>query len=264
MIAAPSTDSTPILALRHLDKRFGALHATRDVSLDVREGEIHALIGPNGAGKSTLIGQISGELQPDAGSVWLGGRDITGLRAWERPALGMARAFQISQLYLEFDAATNVALALITRDGGARRWRGAFNLWRPLLRDARLMQQAMRYLDMAGLTRPTVAVAELSHGERRQLEIAIALAQDARLLLLDEPMAGMSADESARMTELLDGLRRHCSILLIEHDMDAVFALADRITVLVQGAVLLTGTVGEVRGHPAVRSAYLGDEDAQN
>jgi branched-chain amino acid transport system ATP-binding protein len=245
------------LSIRNLRKRFGAVQATDGASLTLAKGELHALIGPNGAGKSTLIGLIAGEIFPDEGSIHLNGHDITRVPAWERPRRGLARAFQVSELYGEFSLLENVALAIAAREGKA------FGLWRSLAKDARLLALAQGYLEQVGLApRARHAVDELSHGERRQLEIALALAQEASVLLLDEPMAGMSGEESLRMTELLRSLKGRYAILLVEHDMDAVFALADRITVLVYGQTVLTGTAEHVRNDPQVRAAYLGDAHA--
>jgi branched-chain amino acid transport system ATP-binding protein len=245
------------LSIRDLHKAFGAVKATNGASLELLKGELHAIIGPNGAGKSTLIAQIAGEIFPDQGQIHLNGQDITRVPAWKRPRLGLARAFQVSQLYTEFTLLENVALAIAAREGKA------FGMWRPLSRDTRLLEPAMGYLQQVGLgLRAQDSVQALSHGERRQLEIALALAQEASVLLLDEPMAGMGADESARMTELLHNLKGRYAILLVEHDMDAVFALADRITVLVYGQTVLTGSVEQVRNDPQVRAAYLGEEHA--
>ncbi|MBZ9782015.1 ABC transporter ATP-binding protein [Pseudomonas sp. REP124] len=245
------------LSIRDLHKAFGAVKATNGASLELAKGELHAIIGPNGAGKSTLIAQIAGEIFPDSGQIHLDDQDITRVPAWQRPRLGLARAFQVSQLYTEFTLQENVALAIAAREGKA------FGMWRPLSRDTRLLEPALGYLQQVGLgPRAQDPVNELSHGERRQLEIALALAQEASVLLLDEPMAGMGADESARMTELLHSLKGRYAILLVEHDMDAVFALADRITVLVYGQTVLTGSVEQVRNDPQVRAAYLGEEHA--
>jgi branched-chain amino acid transport system ATP-binding protein len=249
------TKAVPALEVRDLHKRFGALHATQGASLCVLEGQLHALIGPNGAGKSTLIGQISGEIAPDAGAIELRGRDITRLAAHLRPAAGLARSFQISQIYPEFSAEDNVAMAVQARSPG-----GA-NLWRPARTDARLRQPARAALAEVGLIeQAAVRAGDLAHGQRRHLELAMALALNARVLLLDEPMAGMGAEESRRMTALLQRLKGRYSILLVEHDMDAVFALADTITVLVYGKTIFTGTPEEVRRHPEVQAAYLGQE----
>ncbi|MDH1180538.1 ABC transporter ATP-binding protein [Achromobacter mucicolens] len=248
--------SHPKLEIRGLQKSFGAVHATQDVNLAVRPGELHALIGPNGAGKTTLLSQISGEILPDAGSIWLDGGDITRMPAHKRPAAGLARSFQISQLYPDFTAEDNVAMAVQAHSPDG------FNLWRNARRMARLREPARDALERVGLgDRAGVHVSALAHGEKRQLELAMALSLDATVLLLDEPMAGMGAEESQRMTALLQTLKGRYAILLVEHDMDAVFALADRVTVLVYGKTIFTGTPDEVRRHPDVRAAYLGEEN---
>ncbi len=252
----PGPDGTPKLQIEGLRKAFGAVQATRNVNLTVCQGELHALIGPNGAGKTTLLSQISGELMPDAGRIYLDGRDITRVPAFRRPVAGLARSFQISQLYLEFPAVANVAMAIVARSPGR------YNMWRNAWRDPALQEPALGYLERVGLAgRAHVRVSELAHGEKRQLELAMALALETPVLLLDEPMAGMGTEESVRMTRLLSELKGKYAILLVEHDMDAVFALADRITVLVYGETIFTGTPDEVRRSPEVRSAYLGDED---
>jgi len=243
----------PVIAIRNLSKSFGGLKATNDVSLDLRPGEIHALIGPNGAGKTTLIHQISGTLKPSAGSITLLGQEITGLNVAARARLGLGRTFQISSLALDFSALRNVMLAVQSRQGSGFRFFGN------VTRDPTLTDPAMEALARVGLeARATIPASELSHGERRQLEIAIALALGSKALLLDEPMAGMGQDGSRALTRLLNELRREAPILLVEHDMDAVFALADRISVLVYGRVIASGTVAEIRAHPDVRAAYLG------
>ncbi|GAB7528224.1 ABC transporter ATP-binding protein [Pseudomonas sp. 3A(2025)] len=247
----------PQLSIQNLEKTFGAVKATNNASFDIAPGELHAIIGPNGAGKSTLIAQIAGEITPDKGRILLKGEDITHVPAHRRPGLGLARAFQVSQLYPEFTLQENVAIAIAAREGKT------FGMWKPLGSDPHLMQSAASYLQRVDLgARVHSLVSELSHGERRQLEIALALAQEASVLLLDEPMAGMGAEESARMTQLLLELKGRYSILLVEHDMDAVFALADRITVLVYGQTILTGSVEQIRNDPQVRAAYLGEEHA--
>ncbi len=244
----------PVLEIRNLEKSFGALKATDDVSLTLRSGEIHALIGPNGAGKSTLVQQIAGSLKPDSGTILFQGRDMNGIDMAARARLGMGRTFQISSLAGEFSALRNVMLAVQARAGSS------FRFFRPVMRDASLIEPAHEALSRVGLSeRANVPAAELSHGERRQLEIAIALAQGARAFLLDEPMAGMGPEGSQALTRFLDTLRAQAPILLIEHDMDAVFALADRISVLVYGRIVATGTVEEIRSDPAVREAYLGE-----
>lgn len=250
-------DAHPLLEVRGLRKAFGAVKATDGVDLELCEGEIHALIGPNGAGKSTLIAQLCGELRPDAGTIALAGEDVTPLRAFARARKGLSRSFQITELCSDYTALENVILSLLLVNGRA------FQAWSNPRRDAGLLASAERWLDEVGLNdRAGVNVRDLAHGEKRQLELAVALARSPQLLLLDEPMAGMGAEESARMTSLLQGLKRRYTILLVEHDMDAVFALADRITVLVYGRTIFTGTPDEVRSHPEVRAAYLGEEEA--
>jgi branched-chain amino acid transport system ATP-binding protein len=243
-----------VLEIRDLKKTFGALKATDGVSLDLKPGEIHALIGPNGAGKSTLIHQISGSLRPDSGSIRFLGQDMAGLDMAARGRLGLGRSFQISSLAQEFSALRNVMLAVQARQGTS------FRFLRPVMSDKSLTEPAMAMLKRVGLAgRAYVPAAELSHGERRQLEIAIALALGSKAFLFDEPMAGMGPDGSKALTKFLDGLRHEAPILLVEHDMDAVFALADRISVLVYGRVIATGTVDEIRNDPEVRRAYLGE-----
>lgn len=244
----------PVLAVRDLHKSFGALKATDGVTLDLKPGEIHALIGPNGAGKSTLIHQIAGTLAPDSGTVHFLGRDITPLGVAGRARLGLGRSFQVSSLAPEFSALRNVMLAVQADQGSS------FRFFRPVTGDASLTEPASAALARVGLAnRAHVPAAELSHGERRQLEIAIALAMGSKAFLLDEPMAGMGPDGSRTLTAFLDGLRREAPILLVEHDMDAVFALADRVSVLVYGRVIASGTVDEIRADAEVRRAYLGD-----
>ncbi|MEF7613812.1 ABC transporter ATP-binding protein [Aquincola sp. MAHUQ-54] len=244
-----------LLTVRGLHKSFGAVKATDGVDLELAEGEIHALIGPNGAGKSTLISQLCGEQQPDAGSIVLDGTDVTAMPAHLRARRGLSRSFQITELCADYTALENVVLSLTLKTGRA------FGAWADPRQDAGLLVEARRRLvevDLGG--RADVCVADLAHGEKRQLELAVALAREPRLLLLDEPMAGMGGEESARMTALLLGLKQRYTILLVEHDMDAVFALADRITVLVYGRTIFTGTPQAVRGHAEVRAAYLGEE----
>ena len=242
-----------LLEVRGLAKRFGGLVATDGLNLDVAAGEIHALIGPNGAGKTTAIGQIAGELRPDAGTIRLAGQDITRLGVAGRVRAGMTRSFQITQVLMQSSALANVALVEQVRQGHS------FRLWRSAARDERLLAPARAMLARVGLgARADVAAEDLSHGERRQLELAMALATHPRLLLLDEPMAGLGTTESAAMTELLAALKGEVAILLVEHDMDAVFALADRITVLEGGRVIAHGPPAAIREDPAVRDAYLG------
>ncbi|HWK62682.1 MAG TPA: ABC transporter ATP-binding protein [Eoetvoesiella sp.] len=244
----------PKLEIRNLRKAFGALVATNDASLTVGQGELHALIGPNGAGKTTLISQLSGEMFPDSGQVLLDGRDITRLPAYKRASVGLARSFQISQLYNEFSAEDNVAMA-VQAQSSVR-----YNLWRNARKDPALREPAREALAKVGLAhRANEKVGELAHGEKRQLELAIALSLNASVLLLDEPMAGLGAEESLLMKDILQGLKGQYAMLLVEHDMDIVFALADRVTVLVYGQPIFTGVPDEVREHPAVREAYLGE-----
>jgi branched-chain amino acid transport system ATP-binding protein len=246
----------PLLQIRDLTKRFGGVLASDGISLDVPAGELHAIIGPNGAGKSTLIGQLAGEISPDAGQIFFNGRDITRLPTYRRSALGLARSFQITSLFMDFTVLDNVALAVQAHAGHS------FRFWRPARSEAKLLGPARAALARVGLEKRVDAVcANLSHGEHRQLEIAMALATAPRMFLLDEPMAGLGPDESARMITLLGELKRAQTILLIEHDMDAVFRLADRITVLVDGRVMASGPPDEIRADAAVRRAYLGGKE---
>ncbi len=245
----------PVLAIQNLFKSFGALKATDDVTLDLYQGEIHALIGPNGAGKSTLIKQISGDYPSDGGSVSFYGRNLAGMGVAERAQAGLGRTFQISSLALEFSALRNVMLAVQAKAGSS------FRFFKPVMRDRSLVEEAMNMLAQVDLQdRAEIPAAELSHGERRQLEIAIALALKPKAFLLDEPMAGMGPEGSKSLTAFLEKLKNQAPILLVEHDMDAVFALADRISVLVYGRIIATGTVDDIRGNPVVREAYLGEE----
>jgi branched-chain amino acid transport system ATP-binding protein len=244
-----------MLESRSLRKTFGALIATNGVDFDVREGETHAVIGPNGAGKTTFIKQLSGELRPDSGQIRFAGEEITALSTQRRSRKGLARSFQITSIYREFSALDNVALAVQAHAGHS------FRFWRPARADAALVGPALEILEQVKLQdRRHVLAANLSHGEQRQLEIAMALATRPRLLLLDEPVAGMGTDESLRMVEFLGTLRGHKSIVLVEHDMDAVFTLADRISVLVYGSIIATGTPAEIRANAEVRAAYLGED----
>lgn len=246
--------SEPILEIRDLKKSFNALKATDGVSLDLQPGQIHALIGPNGAGKSTLIHQIAGSLKADSGTIRFLGQDIGGLDMAARARLGLARSFQISSLAQEFSALRNVMLAVQAKAGSS------FRFFRQVTSDRSLTDPAMAMLERVGLAhRAHVPAAELSHGERRQLEIAIALALQPKAFLFDEPMAGMGPEGSKQLTTFLDGLRHEAPMLLVEHDMDAVFALADRVSVLVYGRIIASGTVDEIRRDPEVRRAYLGE-----
>jgi branched-chain amino acid transport system ATP-binding protein len=245
----------PLLRVKDLVRRFGGITATDRVSLDVAEGELHAIIGPNGAGKTTLISQLTGHLMPDSGSIFLGGRDISRLAAWRRSALGLARSFQITSLLTDFTAADNVALAAQAHDGHS------LSFWRNARQESGLRQAAQAALERVGLDhRADVLVSRLSHGEQRELELAVALATKPQLLLLDEPMAGLGVTESARMVKLLQELRKEVTIVLVEHDMDAVFALADRISVLVYGRVIASDVPVAIRQNEEVKRAYLGDQ----
>jgi|TARA_R110002072_G_scaffold38138_23_gene110583 branched-chain amino acid transport system ATP-binding protein len=245
----------PLLRIVGLSKSFGALVATDDVSLSLHGGEIHALIGPNGAGKSTLIGQIAGSLAPDAGRVELAGVDVTTLSVAARARLGLGRTFQVSSLAAPLSARRNVMIAAQAADGSS------FRFWKAVRRDGALVAAAESALDRVGLLdRADRPVAELSHGERRQVEVACALALRPKFLLLDEPMAGLGPEGSARLTDFLERLKQEVPILLVEHDMDAVFRLADRISVLVYGQVIAQGTAAQIRGNATVQEAYLGEE----
>jgi branched-chain amino acid transport system ATP-binding protein len=247
--------SEAVLATHNLVKHFGALKATDDVSIDLRAGEIHAIIGPNGAGKSTLIKQICGELRADAGRIELHGRDVTGLNTQARAKAGIGRTFQISELAMEDTVLENAVLGAIGATGTP------WQFWRKALGTADLTTRADAALERVGLLehRDTIC-ANLSHGQRRQLEVAVALTLEPKAFIMDEPMAGLGAEGSKIMTTFLDGLRTEAPILLVEHDMDAVFALADRISVLVYGKVIATGSADEIRSSDVVREAYLGDE----
>jgi branched-chain amino acid transport system ATP-binding protein len=245
----------PLLRVENLVRRFGGIIATDNLSLDVGRGELHAIIGPNGAGKTTLISQLTGQLRPSAGTIGFAGRDITQLPAWRRSQLGLARSFQITSLLPDFTACDNVALAAQARDGHS------FRFWGNARKEKPLREAARSALARVGLEhRADVVVSQLSHGEQRELELAVALATRPQLLLLDEPMAGLGATESARMVKLLAELRKEVTIILVEHDMDAVFALADRITVLVYGRVVASDVPAAIRGNEEVRRAYLGDQ----
>ncbi len=243
------------LDVAHLNKNFGAIKGTDDLSLRINEGELHAIIGPNGAGKTTLIAQLSGELRPNSGDIRFFGESIVNLSMPQRVGRGIVRSFQITSLCPEFSALTNVALAVQARAGHS------YHFWRDARNDPRFVGPAMAALDRAGLAdRATVPAGLLAHGEQRQLELAIALAAEPRLLLLDEPMAGMGSEESQQVIALLGRLKSRYTIVLVEHDMDAVFALADRISVLVYGHCIASGTPEEIRNNPAVYEAYLGED----
>jgi len=248
-----------MLHVTGLSKRFGGLRVTNDLSLDIRHGEFHALIGPNGAGKTTLINQLHGTLLPDAGNILLDGIDITRYPTHRRAACGLARSFQISSVIPEFTALENVALAIQARSGHS------FRFWRPTRSDSSLQTPAREALTMAGLeARANTVTTSLSHGERRQLEIAIALAMQPKIMLLDEPMAGMGPNECQRLVSLLKQLKGEYTIVMVEHDMDAVFALADRLSVLVAGQVIACGTPDAIRSNATVQAAYLGHSDSRS
>jgi branched-chain amino acid transport system ATP-binding protein len=244
-----------LLEVRGLTRSFGGLIATNHVDLQLVAGETHAIIGPNGAGKTTLIAQLAGDLAPDAGTITFAGRDVTALGAPARSHLGLARSFQITSVFRDFSAIDNVALAVQAHAGHS------FHFWHPARRDGVLRQPARDVLASVGLAeRAHVLAANLAHGEQRQLEIAMVLATRPRLLLLDEPMAGMGPEESQRMIDLIRTLKGGQTILLVEHDMDAVFALADRISVMVYGRIIASGAPDEIRANAEVREAYLGED----
>jgi len=246
-----------LLQVQGLTKRFGGVIASENVTLDVRARELHAIIGPNGAGKTTLIGQLAGEVVPDSGRIAFDGEDITALPTYRRSALGLARSFQITSLFLDFTVLDNVALAVQAHAGHS------FHFWRDARREDALRASARAALARVGLAnRADVIAANLSHGEHRLLEFAMALAGKPRLLLLDEPMAGLGPEESARMVDMLRDLKKELPILLVEHDMEAVFALADRITVLVYGRVIACDVPENIRANEEVRQAYLGEQEA--
>jgi branched-chain amino acid transport system ATP-binding protein len=245
----------PLLRVENLVRRFGGVVATDNLSLDVARGELHAIIGPNGAGKTTLISQLIGQLRPSAGTIRFSGEDVTHLPVWKRSQLGLARSFQITSLLPDFTAADNVALAVQARDGHS------FRFFANARKEATLRDAAHAALKRVGLAgRADTVVSRLSHGEQRELELAVALATRPQLLLLDEPMAGLGASESARMVKLLADLRQEVTIVLVEHDMNAVFALADRITVLVYGRVIASDVPAAIRLNEEVKRAYLGDQ----
>jgi branched-chain amino acid transport system ATP-binding protein len=243
-----------LLEVERLTKRFGGVIAADEISLAIPAGELHAIIGPNGAGKSTLIGQLSGEVVSDSGHVRFDGREITNLPVYRRSRLGLARSFQITTLFPDFAALDNVALSVQAHAGHS------FRFWRNAREEPELREPAQAALARVGLIeRANTLVADLSHGERRQLEIAMALAARPRMLLLDEPMAGMGLEESARLLAMLRALKGSVTVMLIEHDIDAVFALADRISVLVYGRIIASGDPAAIRADAGVREAYLGE-----
>jgi branched-chain amino acid transport system ATP-binding protein len=244
----------PILATSQLRKHFGGISAIDGVSLAIEHGELCALIGPNGAGKTTFLGLLTGMIRPDDGRIYFREREISHFPTHRRAQLGLARSFQITSIFLDMSALDNVALAIQVHQGHS------FRFWRNARSDATLREPAEAVLDRVGLAaRADVTAAELSHGEHRQLEIAMALASSPKMLLLDEPMAGMGPDESQSVLDLLRGLKGRLTIFLIEHDMDAVFALADRIFVMVRGRLIASGPPSEIRANEEVCRAYLGD-----
>jgi branched-chain amino acid transport system ATP-binding protein len=247
----------PLLRVENLVRSFGGIKATDNLSLDVLPGELHAIIGPNGAGKTTLISQLTGQLMPNSGAIHFAGRDVTAVPAYQRSRLGLARSFQITSLLKDFTAIDNVAIAAQAHDGHS------FRFWGAARKEKHLRDAARTALTRVGLgRRADVLVSELSHGEQRELELAVALATKPQLLLLDEPMAGLGVTESARMVALLKELRKEVTIVLVEHDMEAVFALADRITVLVYGRVIASGDPDAIRNNEEVKRAYLGEQHA--
>ena len=248
--------STPLLSVRGLVKRYGALLVTDSVDLDIHPGEIHAVIGPNGAGKTTLIHQIAGEVSSQAGSIFLGGQDVTHWPVAKRAQAGLGRSYQITSVISEFTVLENVLLAVQAARGHN------FYFWQPVTRIRALVEVAEHFLALTGLVEHRDrTTADLPYGQQRQLELAMALATEPKVLLLDEPMAGLGLAESQQMTALLQSLRGQYAVLLVEHDMHAVFALADRLSVLVYGKVVLCGSAAEVRESAVVREAYLGDEE---
>ncbi len=247
----------PILKVEGLIKHFGGVYAVDNVDFEIMPGEIHAVIGPNGAGKTTFVAQLSGLMKPDAGKIIFDGRDVTALSAPQRSHLGLARSFQITSIFKNFTALENVVLSIQAHSGHS------FRFWRPAMKDPALIGPGRKFLDEIGLgARAEIVASNLAHGEQRQLEIAMALATGPKLLLLDEPTAGMGPEDFDRIRDFLSDLKGTYSMLLIEHDMDTVFSLADRITVLVYGKAIATGTPAEIRGNKAVRSAYLGEDEA--
>ena len=250
--------SETLLQVENLAKRFEGIVATDHIMLNVAAGELHAIIGPNGAGKTTLIAQLGGQLTPDSGRIRFDGHDITALPMYRRSRLGLARSFQITSLFLDLSVLDNVALAVQAHAGHS------FRFWRAARQEAELREPARAALERVGLSdRADLPASALSHGEHRQIELAMALVGSPRMLLRDEPMAGLGPEESARMVEMLRALKKELTILLVEHDMEAVFALADRITVLVYGRVIASGAPAEIRINAAVREAYLGEAEAE-
>ncbi|BBO71151.1 ABC transporter ATP-binding protein [Desulfosarcina alkanivorans] len=244
-----------LLSVQSLNKRFGAVQASRDLSLEVARGELHALIGPNGAGKTTAINQLCGETLPDSGQIVFDGRRITRMPAYRRAQLGMARSYQITSVFDQLTVRENLSLAVQAHHGHS------FRFWRKAGSDPAVRQAVLPAMARVDLeSRADVPAASLSHGEKRQLEVGMALAGRPKILLLDEPYAGMGPGGAVELTRLIQRLKTEVTILLVEHDMGAVFRLADRITVLVYGQAIASGTPGEIREDAQVRKAYLGDE----
>ncbi len=244
-----------LLAVQSLNKRFGAVQASNDFSLDVVHGELHALIGPNGAGKTTVLNQLSGELAPDSGQIYFDGRPITRLRVHRRARMGLARSYQITSVFDHLTVCQNLSLAIQAHSGHS------FRFWRRADDDPAIDRAIAPAMARVGLEdRGHVPAANLSHGEKRQLEVGMALASHPKMLLLDEPYAGMGPGGAVELTKLIRRLKTEVTILLVEHDMGAVFALADRITVLVYGQAIASGPPEAIRSDPAVRQAYLGDD----
>lgn len=247
--------NTPILEVKNLNKSFAALKATDNISFDLKQGEIHTLIGPNGAGKSTLIAQIAGSLKPDSGSIWLDSKNITSLSVAKRSRLGLGRSFQVSCLAMELSALRNVMLSVQANQGSS------FHFWKPIHKDQSLIKEATKILEQLQINEFSgIPAGELSHGKRRELEVACALALNPKVLLLDEPMAGLDPASTVGLICFLEKLKKQIPILLIEHDMDAVFQLSDRISVLVYGGIIFSGTPDEIKASSIVRKAYLGEE----
>lgn len=247
--------SKPIIEIQELNKTFGAIEATRDVSFSIQKGDIHALIGPNGAGKTTLVNQLSGDILPDSGTILFNSQDISRLKAHKRAQLGIARSFQITHIFEQLSVEENMALAIHAKDGHN------FRFFRRALGSSATklaVKTALERVDL--LTKSKQLASYLSHGEKRQLEVGMAMASNPELLIMDEPMAGMGPGGTAELSKLIQHLRGQLTILLVEHDMDVVFSLADRVTVLVYGEHVATGTPDEIRQNLKVRSAYLGEE----
>jgi len=244
-----------VLSLKSVSKRFGGVVAVDGVSLEVARGEVHALIGPNGAGKTTLISLIAGTMPSNGGEILFSEKNLTRAKPHARVAAGLARSYQITSIFKRFSVLENLALAVQARSGTS------FSFWKPVERETALFDEAREIAAEVGLSKKLSAVGmQLSHGEQRALEVGLALATRPKLVLLDEPMAGMGPEESQHMIALIARIRAQVSVLLVEHDMDAVFRLADRISVMVNGRLIATGAPNDIRNHPEVRKAYLGDE----